>query len=214
MKYWAFDLDGTLVDSFSHYFTALTDIFNEHGAAFSEKLHHSALTESLPLFFEQHLGATVATAAMTKLQTRSNDDATRIQPFNGMTALVETLLNQGARVGVWTNRDLISAKLILEKTGLDRLVEICVSGTCVGQRKPHPEGLVKIIEHFKCAPEHITMVGDHEYDVLGAKEIGARSVRASWHSYWDVEKCTHADFQFHTVSEFSSWVALANERTP
>jgi phosphoglycolate phosphatase len=211
MRHWVFDLDGTLVDSFGHYFDALDEIFLAHGASFEPELRRAALTDPLHEFFERHLGRSAVPEAFARLQIRSNDDARRIQPFVGMAGLIRQLQAHGSRVAVWTNRDLESADLILEHSGLKPLTEACVSGTCVAERKPKPEGLLRLIGRFGCDPSEVTMVGDHEHDVLAAKEVGARAVRASWHTYWSEVPCSTADAQFRSVSEFEVW-ALGSER--
>lgn len=213
MRHWVFDLDGTLVDSFSAYFGTLETIFNEHGARFFPGLQYPALTERLDLFFEQHLGSRSVNTALSRLQFLSNRDAQRIQPFSGLITALHDLADQGSRIAVWTNRDRESASLILEASGLDRFAEVFISGTCVSRRKPDPEGLLTIIDRFGCDPSTVTMVGDHEHDVTAAKQVGARAVRASWHGYWTMEPCEHADHQFHSVEEFHSWLKAPQELT-
>ncbi len=207
MNYWAFDLDGTLVDSFSHYFKVLGTIFNDHGSQFLDEHRHPALTQQLPEFFEQHLGKQAVTPAFDKLTKVSYQDAVDVRPFEGITSTIERLVSSGAKVAVWTNRDLVSAELILKHTRLRRLAEICISGTCVEARKPSPEGLLKISSRFGCPARDLIVVGDHDYDIQGAKAVGARSVRASWHNYWNIDRCMQADAQFYSVPEFATWVS-------
>ena len=206
MKHWVFDLDGTLVDSFSHYFKALEEIFNHHGAKFTDDLRLPALTYELTVFFEEHLGKENVKRAFSNLQIKSNEHAKHIRTFSGMENVVKKLVDQGSQVGIWTNRDLVSAELILQSSGLKKYTQTCISGTCVNRRKPDPEGLLRIISLFDCKPEEVTMVGDHVHDVTAAKAVGARAVRASWHSYWPIEKCAHSDVQFHEISDFEAWV--------
>ena len=167
-------------------------------------MHYNALTHSLHDFFKHHLGSDAVEPAFTILQKESNEGALTIKPFTGLLPIIEGLRNQGSKIAVWTNRDLESAQLILTHSGLEKFIEICVSGTCVTERKPHPEGLLRIVNHFDCNPSDITMVGDHEHDVQAAKSVGSRAIRASWHSYWDVGKCHHSDFQFFSVNELKS----------
>src|SRR4051794_530198 len=118
MKHWVFDLDGTLVDSFHHYFEALTLVFREHGATFTSGLRKEALTDNLEVFFARHLGPAAVPTAFHRLQLLSNDDARRIRPFAGFETILQQLINSGSRVAVWTNRDLVSATLILKHSGL------------------------------------------------------------------------------------------------
>ena len=214
MKYWVFDLDGTLVDSFCHYFESLKAIFKDHDLDFKDQLHLDALTQTPATFFGQHLGQAAVPAAMERLQNQSNQDAARIRIFEGLLEMIEKLAEQGARFGVWTNRDLTSAQLILKQTGLDRYVEICVSGSCVYRRKPETEGLLRIIDYFKCDPGSVIVVGDHEHDVSAARAVGATAIRASWHSYWEMEKCVRAHHQFYDVKDFAAWITQADSPQP
>ena len=207
MKYWAFDLDGTLVDSFEHFFIFMREVFNEHSVAFTPDMQLTALTQSLPVFFQTHLGQDAVAPTMKRLHERSNEDAKIIKPFPGALALIERIREQGGRIAIWTNRDLTSASLILENSGLGQHIDLCVSGGCTQLRKPHPEGLQRIIDTFQCTPDQITMIGDHEYDVQAAKTVGARAVRASWHGYWTFNPCSISDHQFHQFEEFSHWVS-------
>lgn len=206
MKHWVFDLDGTLVDSFAHFFITAEDIFRQYGSEFTPELHHAFLTDPLDLLFERHLGKDAAPLAMATLRKRSREDASSILPFRELYQSVEFLAEQGARIAIWTNRDLDSAELIMKHSELDRYTELCVSGSCVSKRKPSPEGLLKIIETFQCDPSTVTMVGDHEHDVLAAKFVGCRAVRASWHSYFEVDPCKDADHQFYEKKDFLHWV--------
>lgn len=202
MKNWVFDLDGTLVDSFGRYFDLLRKIFADHGRDFDDSLRHPALTEKLDVFFSRYLGQEQVERVLQRLQAESNEDARRIEVFPGLLGLVDNLRGRGSRVAIWTNRDFESASLIIKYSGLENRIDGWVSGTCVSERKPNAEGLRRLISDFGCSPEDVTMVGDHEHDMLGALEVGARAVRASWHSHWDEQQCGHAHHQFHQVDEF------------
>lgn len=207
MRHWVFDLDGTLVDSFAPYFKILDELFSAQGKEFHPDLRLPAISERIPAFLEKHLGKAHAPKAIEKIRTQSNQDALRIRMFEGVADCLQHLAEErNARIAIWTSRDRESAELILEATGLRSRAEVFVSGTCTTEHKPHPEGLLRIIDAFGCDPSTVTMVGDHEYDVLAAKKAGARAIRASWHSYWSVEPCTQADFQFHQISAFSEWL--------
>ncbi|MEW6057046.1 MAG: HAD-IA family hydrolase, partial [Bdellovibrionota bacterium] len=191
--------------SFAHYFSTLRDLFRKRGLQFTQELYYPALTQPLIEFFERHFGKDVVGEVLSELQMRSNEDALSVQPYREIFTTLQHLFENNKRVAVWTNRDLISAKLILNQTGLSRLIEHCISGTCL-PRKPNPEALRQIARRFGVETQALTMVGDHEHDVEAAKSVGAMAVRASWHSYWEIGKCQKADLQFYKASDFYSWV--------
>ena len=211
MTNWVFDLDGTLVDSFEHYFISLEEIFSLHGKTFSRDLCHAALTDNLIHFFNTHLGESALETSLQELRRRSNQDALQIRAFPGILESLDGLRKSGAKIGVWTNRDYDSASLILKHSGLEGLVDCFVSGSCTKARKPEPEGLLRIAGEMASKPQEITMVGDHEHDVLAAKAVGARAVRASWHSYWTVDACNIADHHFHDLNLFQEFMRLPRQ---
>ena len=81
MKHWVFDLDGTLVDSFTHYFACLDDIFRAHGMVFTDDLRHELVTDPLSEVFVRRFGETAAPSALAELQRRCNEDATIDPPI-------------------------------------------------------------------------------------------------------------------------------------
>src|ERR1700753_1849967 len=97
MQYWVFDLDGTLVDSFPPFFEVLEVIFQQNGKAFPKDFHLPALTESLPLFFERHLGKEAVPGALHLLQEQSNADAARIKTFPGVMETIALLKSKNSK---------------------------------------------------------------------------------------------------------------------
>lgn len=207
-QHFVFDLDGTLVDSFPSFFVIMEQIFNEYGSSFPADQKLTALTIPLADFFAIHLGQHQVESAMKKLQVLSNEDAKTVRPFPGVIETLVALKKQNAEIGIWTNRDFTSADLILKHSGIAPHASILVSGTCTIQRKPHHEGLERVIEHFGVHPSQVTMVGDHHYDVLAGKTVGARSIRASWQPHWKMDPCTDSDFQFYDFEEFRKFLKV------
>ncbi len=212
---YVFDLDGTLVDSFGIYFDCLKAVFNEFGkdkgVSFHDELRYPSLTEPLPKFLSDSLGEQHGVAAMKLLREMSVVDAQRTRAFDGMLDTLERLKSRGTKIAVWTNRDFPSASLIVEHAGLKPFLDAFISGSCVTDKKPSNEGMGKILTRHPFSTDRVVMVGDHEHDVWAAKKSAVRTVRASWHRYWDIAPCTEADHQFYSVDEFSAW---SNEPTP
>ena len=206
MKHWVFDLDGTLVDSFSFYFDILKTIFTETGIEFKDEHRRQSLLTPVPHFVAKFFEEIRVAEVISRINTQSNEDTKNIRPFDGVEKTLQHLASKNIPMAVWTSRDLNSASMILNHTGLKQYFEKVVSGTCVQKHKPNPEGLEQIIQVFGSKPSETVVVGDHEIDMLGTKSAGAVGVRASWHGYWDMEKCSHATHQFYTTDAFHKWV--------
>lgn len=208
MKYWVFDLDGTLVDSLTVHFQILEKVFSKFGMPFSKDDHHDVLkvtAKTLPNYFESRLGAENVESSMEFFRELTSKALKSIKPFDGIEELLKTLRSQGFHLAVWTARDLDATTEILKYTGLDSYFSICVSGCCTTQGKPHPEGLQKIAEHFKSAASEMVMVGDFDSDMLGAQAFGIKAVRVLWHPTVEKKKCDIANWQFEEVSQFREW---------
>ena len=203
MKYWVFDLDGTLTDSFAPYFSTV-----EHylGTSLSREEKKTFIGMHPSQIFHSRLSSDEATHALKILKEKSQKDAASIPLFSEMYAICSWLNQNGRRISVWTSRDLDSAKLVLKETGISQFIDHIISGDCVVQRKPHPEGLTRIQSLFSCESHEMVMVGDHDHDMEAAKAMGVLSIRASWHTHWDHNICHHAHKQFYTTSDFQAWV--------
>lgn len=203
MKYWVFDLDGTLTDSFGPYFTLVEDLIGESLSRDQKKeligIHPSQI-------FKSRLPAEQATRALELLNEKSQKDAASIPLFNEIHSICTYLKKNGCRLAVWTSRDLVSAKLVLNEVGIGHYFDYIISGDCVSNRKPHSEGIEILQKLFLCEPHEMVMVGDHDHDMEAAQSFGAQPLRASWHKHWDHDNCSRSHKQFYCTSEFHQWI--------
>ena len=208
MKYWVFDLDGTLVDSHSVYFDSLQFVLEPYGAnlTFEDKKEVLRIaSKDRKTFLAKKIGQENADKALADLGLRLAQDPGLIKPFPGIPELLSQLQKNQAKIGVWTARDLDSATHVLKHTGLDEFSEFCVSSSCVVNCKPDPEGLIKMAMNFGCASSDVIMVGDHDNDMLAAKAGSARGIRAFWNNPV-LEVCSLSERQFRQVSSLSAWI--------
>ena len=205
MKHWVFDLDGTLVDSFAPYFTALKEICLRHGKDFSIADQQMSLSAPSPVFLANRIGPENVDMGMEFLNKKNISDAQTIRLFPHVNEALVHLKKRGKTISVLTNRDFESAEQLLKTTGIHPLVSILVGGTCVSRPKPDTEGLFKIAKFHQALPKELVMIGDHDMDVHVGKNGGAHAIRASWHGHWEINKCAVADQQFFSTREFLSW---------
>ena len=75
------------------------------------------------------------------------------------------------KTAISTNRSDTMNHVLLEH-GLDGCFDLVVSSLDVKRPKPHPESLLKILEHFGLSPHEAIYIGDSEIDELAAKAAG------------------------------------------
>lgn len=207
MTYWVFDLDGTMVDSFAPYFSFLEE-YLQTPLDHEKKRHYIAKHPLIAL--QEKMSEAAAQSALQELVDRNKREVADIPVFAGIRSAVDHLRANQRRISVWTSRDYETAKILLDHTGLSQVIDHLVAGDQVTHRKPHPEGMLKIQELYKCQTHELVMIGDHEHDMQAAKALGIKAVRASWHEHWQHESCTLADHQFYKHTDFHNWVSTLN----
>jgi phosphoglycolate phosphatase-like HAD superfamily hydrolase len=108
--------------------------------------------------------------------------------FDGVPELVSALREAGMPMGIVTSkgRDLLidgraAGTLVeLDELGLGWLAPHTVGFEDVSLPKPHPEGLLRVLEGLGIAPEATLMVGDSPADILTAHNAGCWSCLAGW----------------------------------
>jgi HAD superfamily hydrolase (TIGR01549 family) len=203
MKYWIFDLDGTLVDSFGSYFNTVEKIMNKKMTTEERKVCVSLHPSEL---FAMNLSTERAKEAMLELRRIGATDAINVEKFSAIENLLIHLKERGCNISIFTSRDIVSAKITIEAMGLNKYIDHLVSGDCVSEKKPSPEGLHKLQKLYDCDFSQMVMIGDHECDMLAGTSVGVFSVRASWHKHWDHEACALADKQFLCDQDFFQWI--------
>lgn len=202
MKTWVFDLDGTLVDSFGHYYLILEGLIKR---SMSEDEKKSVVAQAPVDFLTQQFGLERLQELMAQVYSQGIKDTETIAAYPGAAEFLKSLKESNRDVAVFTNRDLESSSLILKHSGLSPMVDHLVSGTCVTAKKPSPEGLHLIHKKFAGNKEDYVMVGDHDCDMQAAQSFGAHGIRASWHNYWVDSVCDISHKQFFKFDEFTKW---------
>ena len=207
MKYWVFDLDGTLVDSHSVYFNSLRKLLESYDVSLSESDEQDILRTPVKervSFFAKKVGAECADEALRLFEIRILQDDSDVEVFDGIVKLLEKLIHQDKKIALWTARDMNSARRVIHNTGLSPYFSFFMSGTCVSNCKPAPEGLLRIAQAFDCDPTALVMVGDHDNDMLAARACGAKAIRALWND--PSLDCELSDHQFTQVGSLTHWL--------
>jgi phosphoglycolate phosphatase-like HAD superfamily hydrolase len=108
--------------------------------------------------------------------------------FDGVQELVSTLRDAGVPMGIVTSkgRDLLidgraAGTLVeLDELGLSWLAPHTVGFEDVSHPKPHPEGVLRVLDGLGVTPEVTLVVGDSPADILAAHNAGCWSALAGW----------------------------------
>ena len=124
----------------------------------------------------------------------------------GIRDLLRFLRARHIRLCVFTGKGRRTAEITLRRLGIDGYFDLVVSGSDVQFHKPHPDGILKVLEVFSFEPARVLMVGDSISDVRASKGAGVRIAGVLWDSYnKEGMKESGADFLFETPDAFVLW---------
>lgn len=180
-----FDLDGTLANTFP----TVLRIFNR--LMLDRTGREWKLAELAPYFgtpetvmieriFSDHHNLDNHEAVIADFYRLCHEDGHEIQPFDGMRDLVHGLRQAGVKLGVYSGANTESARIRIGHAGLLEYFDEIIGGDAVSNYKPHPEGLVKLIEQFDVDPGRTVYIGDMVADVEAGRGAGATTVAVTW----------------------------------
>lgn len=180
-----FDLDGTLVDTaadFQRVLDIMTEEENRPGVS-AERVHETVSDGAralVRLAFGIDDSHVEFDARLQRLLDLYYDqlDRTESQPYPGIPELLDDLEFAGIPWGVVTNKPEKYSQRLLQRLGL---LERCGTLVCpehVTARKPDPEPILLACRQLGVKVERTVYIGDHERDMLAARNAEAIAVAA------------------------------------
>lgn len=97
-------------------------------------------------------------------------------PFPDALPVLRTLGAQGIRIGLLTDvpygMPLAFVQRDLDRAGLRETIDVLVTSTIAGRRKPDPAGFLELAKRLGAAPAAMLFVGNEPRDVIGANRAG------------------------------------------
>ncbi len=170
-----FDLDGTLVDSYSALAEAVNHARRAEGlGALPEDRIRSFVGDGVERLLERAFErADVPHSARSAFEQRYDEvccDASRV--LDHVHATLEELEGMGVRMAVCTNKPTGFSRKILDFLDLSRFFGGIVGPDLAGARKPDARHVLLALDTVRCAPEDALFVGDMPVDVRAARNSG------------------------------------------
>ncbi len=188
-----FDLDGTLTDSGEGIINCATLALEHFGLPVPSR-------EEMGVFVGPPLDQTFLKFGVPADKT---DEAIKVfrsrylvvgkfenAPYPGIHNVLDTLKKQGYRLFVATSKPETTAVEILHKFDFAQYFEV-ICGATFDTNRVHKADVIAYLLGQIGTPENIIMVGDTEFDVLGAAAHGIQTIGVSW-GYGKVEAMEQA----------------------
>jgi len=178
-----FDLDGTLVDSSVDLTNALNYAIEPYDIErLTVQRTISLVGEGITRLIEKLLGPEREHIRQEVLDRFMDYYSAHLVDFTKPYAGVpETLaLLQLYRKAVISNKRESLSKKVLEELGLLKHFDAVLGSDSVGEKKPSPRPLLKVMEMFSCSAAETVIVGDSNFDIEAGKAAGIRTIAVSY----------------------------------
>ncbi len=167
-----YDCDGVMLDTLESNYLFYNRVLDHLGRPpldrddreAREVLHTYSFVDVMEYFFAGDARREDALAFAKTIHYR--DLAPYMRMEEGLRETLD-LLKGRVSLAVCTNR-AVSMEMIIEDFGLTGYFDYVMTAAQVSNPKPHPEPLLKVLDHFGIEPGEALFVGDGEVDMLAA----------------------------------------------
>lgn len=175
-----FDLDGVLVETRKLHFQALALALKEIHRELSFE-EHQRLYDGLPTYKKIEL--LTDRFALSQLEIdfvnqRKQEHTVKllegsIHPSKELNLIMDYLREKKIQIAVCSNTKRYTLDHILEKLGINKLINFSLSNEDVANPKPSPEIYIKAMEKLNVSPEEVIIFEDSPHGIEAAKKSKA-----------------------------------------
>lgn len=176
-----FDLDGTLLNTDLLIKKSFEYVFHKYkpGYVLSEEEYLSFLGPTLMDSFRRYFPENMIDELVEcyrEYNHAHHEDYVTIYPTVKDT--LEYLKRNDYPMAVVTTKYSKAAFIGLDLFDIHKYFDVVVGMDHVGQVKPHPEGILKVLEQTYCHKG--VMIGDNKSDILAGKNAGIYTIGVNW----------------------------------
>ena len=182
----AFDFDGTLADTRTAVSKTVNLTLRNHGlSAARDEAIHKLIGLPLDQVFRDVApdasGSLDLEALVADYRAAYSDVAeTETRIYNGITAALSSLQELGVCMAIVTSKGRAAVVDVLIRDGLEQFLELIVTNADVEFKKPHPEMMHRLLEHFGTPPQGAILVGDTTYDIDMGRAADVTTCGVTW----------------------------------
>ena len=186
IQLYAFDLDGTLLDTAPDFFYAVNKLREENGLKsgdFSEV--RSRVSQGAASLARYSLGwdenqKNEIEKSRLELLAIYEKCCLGAKPFDGMNEVLFNLKEKNKNWGIVTNKPRKFAEPIVNEKFSRINPDFLICPDDVGERKPSPKGLELACKLANVSSENSIYIGDHLIDITSGKSAKMRTVAAAY----------------------------------
>ena len=177
-----FDLDGTLLNSFSAVLNTMKEAFSRNGFVPPDGFNYASIwgkRESEVLLDIGVPGETIP-QILQDWTLLEEEHGHKISCFPGVPELLVFLKSKGCKVGIVTGRSLAKTRAVPAAQALSEQLDVYITPDDTGKGKPDPEPVVYALNKLGISPDQAVFIGDSVVDITAASLAGVESVLVTW----------------------------------
>lgn len=184
-----FDFDGTLADSKQCSVLATQQAFVQLGLQKpSEKVIEYYMGVPIEVSFKEianiELQDTMFENLLTSFRQAYKElENDTLSVFPNIPEVLQSLIQQGKQLFVVSSKKSDVLLRNLQTLDIDKYFKGIIGSDKVTNYKPHPEGILKLVELYSLKPSETIMIGDATFDLQMAKAAGIHSCGVTWGSH-------------------------------
>lgn len=132
-----------------------------------------------------------------------------VEQFEGITEIFEQAQLLGIILGIFTGKGRKTCLINLKQLGYDRYFSHVITGDDLIHRKPHQEGIQKILTATAAKPDQTLFIGDSVADMKAGKAAGVKTGAAFWDPLADERiLAMKPDYVFNSISDLMKLLLL------
>lgn len=181
MKYFIFDVDGTLLNSAEVDQQCLQQMLREFGQEHTlEELRPSFGKPGRQTLADLGFSGEAAERAMDRWEGLSQERIAEVRVFNGVEAMLKALHERGCRCGIVTSRTHYQYGYGFSPLGLDGYFDAVICMEDAPRTKPAPDPLLECLRRMGGTAAEAVYIGDSACDMECAAAAGVKSCLALW----------------------------------
>ena len=181
MKYFIFDVDGTLLNSAEVDQQCLQQMLREFGQEHTlEELRPSFGKPGRQTLADLGFSGEAAERAMDRWEGLTLERIAEVRAFNGVEAMLKALHERGCRCGIVTSRTHYQYDYGFSPLGLDGYFDAVICMEDAPCTKPAPDPLLECLRRMGGEPGEAVYIGDSACDMECAAAAGVKSCLALW----------------------------------
>ena len=181
MKYFIFDVDGTLLNSAEVDQQCLQQMLREFGQEHTlEELRPSFGKPGRQTLADLGFSGEAAERAMDRWEGLTLERIAEVRAFNGVEAMLKALHERGCRCGIVTSRTHYQYDYGFSPLGLDGYFDAVICMEDAPRTKPAPDPLLECLRRMGGTADEAVYIGDSACDMECAAAAGVKSCLALW----------------------------------